>query len=76
MSEELDIDASLVRRLLAAQFPQWADLGIAPVASAGTDNAIFRLGADMAVRLPRLQRAAGQVEKEQRWLPRLAPLPL
>ncbi|MSQ08345.1 MAG: aminoglycoside phosphotransferase family protein [Dehalococcoidia bacterium] len=75
--DEVDTDASLVGRLLAAQFPQWADLSIEPVRSAGTDNAIYRLGDDMAVRLPRIHWAAGQVDKEHRWLPRLAPhLPL
>ena len=73
-ADEVDTDASLVRRLLAAQFPQWADLPIEPVASAGTDNAIYRLGDDLAVRLPRIHWAIGQVEKEQRWLPTLAPL--
>jgi aminoglycoside phosphotransferase (APT) family kinase protein len=74
---EVSVDASLVRRLLAAQYPQWGDLPLAPVDSAGTDNAIFRLGSDMAVRLPRIDWAIGQVEKEHRWLPQLAPfLPL
>ena len=73
-ADELDIDAVLVRRLLAAQFPKWAELPIAPVASAGTDNAIYRLGDDVAVRLPRIQRANGQVQKEHEWLPGLAPL--
>ncbi len=63
-ADEVDIDASLVGRLLAAQFPQWADLPIAPVRSAGTDNAIYRLGDDMAVRLPRIHWAVGQVDKE------------
>jgi aminoglycoside phosphotransferase (APT) family kinase protein len=73
---EVDTDASLVRRLLAAQFPQWADLPIEPVPSAGTDNALYRLGDDMAVRLPRIHWAAG-VDKEHEWLPKLAPfLPL
>jgi hypothetical protein len=61
-------DVSLVGRLLAAQFPQWADLPIEPVRSAGTDNATYRLGDDMAVRLPRIQGAVGQVDKEHRWL--------
>lgn len=37
-------------------------------------DAIYRLGNDMAVRLPRIHWAVGQVEKERRWLPRLAPL--
>jgi aminoglycoside phosphotransferase (APT) family kinase protein len=76
-ADELDIDVALVRRLLAAQFPQWADLSITPVKSAGTDNAIYRLGSDMAVRLPRIDWAITQVDKEHQWLPRLAPyLPL
>ena len=70
----MNIDASLVRRLVADQFPQWADLPLEPVVSAGTDNAIYRLGADLSVRLPRVERAAGQVAKEVRWLPVLAPL--
>lgn len=75
--DEVDIDATLVRQLLATQFPQWADLAITPVLSAGTDNAIYRLGDDMCVRLPRISWAIEQVDKEQRWLPRLAPyLPL
>lgn len=73
-ADEVDTDASLVRRLLAAQFPHWADLPIEPVRSAGTDNAIYRLGPEMAVRLPRVPAAVGQVDKEYRWLPRLAPL--
>ena len=72
--DEVDTDASLVRRLLAAQFPHWAGLSIERVQSAGTDNAIYRLGDDMAVRLPRIARAKGQVHKEHEWLPRLAPL--
>ncbi len=70
--DELEITAPLVRRLLASQFPQWARLELIPVPSAGTDNALFRLGADMVVRLPRIHWAVGMVEKEQRWLPRLA----
>lgn len=70
---EVPTDPALVRRLLAAQFPRWADLEIARVASAGTDNALYRLGADMVVRLPRIHWAAEDVAKEQRWLPRLAP---
>ncbi|MEA2350763.1 MAG: hypothetical protein QOG86_1704 [Thermoleophilaceae bacterium] len=74
---EVYADASLVRRLLAAQAPRWAALPLTPVASAGTSNAVYRLGDDLAVRLPRHPGAAGQVGKEHRWLPGLAPyLPL
>lgn len=74
---ELSIGVSLVRRLLAAQFPQWADLPIERVPSSGTDNAMFRLGKDLSIRMPRIDWAAGSVKKEFRWLPELAPhLPL
>jgi aminoglycoside phosphotransferase (APT) family kinase protein len=72
--DEVGTDVALAGRLLAAQFPQWADLPIEPVHSDGTDNAIYRLGDDMAVRLPRIHWATGQVDKELQWLPRLAPL--
>jgi aminoglycoside phosphotransferase (APT) family kinase protein len=76
-ADEVDIDVSLVARMVAAQFPQWADLPIEWVPSAGTDNAIYRLGDDMAVRLPRVPRAIAPLDKERRWLPKLAPhLPL
>jgi aminoglycoside phosphotransferase (APT) family kinase protein len=76
-ADEFEIDADLVRRLLEKQFPQWADRDLRRVESSGTDNAIFRVGDDLAARLPRLERAADQVDKEHVWLPRLAPrLPL
>jgi aminoglycoside phosphotransferase (APT) family kinase protein len=73
-ADEVDTDPPLVRRLLADQFPQWADLSIDPVESSGTDNAIYRLGEDMAVRLPRIPGGTGTIDKELRWLPTLAPL--
>ncbi len=73
-AHEVDTDPALVSRLLASQFPQWAELPIEPVESSGTDNAIYRLGDDLAVRLPRVHGAAGQPAKEHEWLPRLAPL--
>lgn len=74
---EVDTDISLVRRLLTAQFPQWAKLPVTPVPSGGTDNALYRLGDDKLVRMPRIHWAVEQVKKEQQWLPRLAPhLPL
>lgn len=76
-TDEVPIDVSLVGRLLAAQFPHWADLPVAPVCSAGTDHALYRLGDDKVVRLPRIPASARQVDKEQQWLPQLAPfLPL
>lgn len=72
-ADEWEIDAGLVRRLLAAQFPQWAGLTLAAVESAGTDNVLYRLGGDMVVRLPRIGWAVDAVEKERTWLPVLAP---
>jgi aminoglycoside phosphotransferase (APT) family kinase protein len=70
-------DAAQVARLVASQFPQWAGLPVTPVASAGTDNAMYRLGHALVVRLPRIPSAVADVDKEQRWLPQLAPaLPL
>ncbi|WP_369241769.1 aminoglycoside phosphotransferase family protein [Streptomyces sp. R21] len=73
-ADEVHLDASLVRRLLAAQFPQWADLPLKRFPSTGTVNALFRLGDDMAVRMPRVPAGADDVDKEHHWLPRLAPL--
>jgi aminoglycoside phosphotransferase (APT) family kinase protein len=63
----------LVRHLLKTQFPVWADMPITRVPSAGTDNALYRLGDDMVVRLPRIDWAIDAIEKECRWLPYLAP---
>jgi aminoglycoside phosphotransferase (APT) family kinase protein len=73
-ADEVDTDVVLVGRLLAAQFPQWADLPLERVPSAGTDNALYRLGDDMVVRLPRIHWAVGGVDKDFRWLPVVAPL--
>ncbi len=72
-ADELDIDDGLVRRLLREQFPQWAELPLEPMASSGTVNVVYRLGRRMLVRLPRVTRAADDVDREQEWLPRLAP---
>lgn len=63
-----------VRRLVATQFPEWVDLPLRPVDVDGWDNTTFRLGDHMSVRLPSGPSYAAQVEKEQAWLPRLAPL--
>lgn len=72
-ANETKTDAALVRRLLAAQFPAWADLPVEPVRSSGTVNAIYRLGTDLTVRLPRVEGGSRDVATEHRWLPRLAP---
>src|SRR5919197_1288968 len=71
---EVLADAALVRRLLKDQMPHWADLPISELPLGGTDNALYRLGDEMLVRLPRIDWAVAAIAKEQEWLPRLAPL--
>lgn len=71
--DELDIDEALVRRLLASQVPDVADGPLTIVEPWGTDNALWRLGDDLVVRLPRISAATRQVAFEATWLPRLAP---
>ncbi|HEY1320358.1 MAG TPA: aminoglycoside phosphotransferase family protein [Streptosporangiaceae bacterium] len=70
---EVGIDAGLVRRLVAVQFPRLAGLPVSAVRSTGTVNAIYRLGDDLCARLPRLQRYTSDLVDELRWLPWLAP---
>jgi aminoglycoside phosphotransferase (APT) family kinase protein len=75
---EIEIDAALVRALLAEQHPDLADLELSPLGF-GWDNALFRLGDELVVRLPRRALSVPLVEYEQRWLPDLAeglPLPI
>jgi aminoglycoside phosphotransferase (APT) family kinase protein len=72
-ADQIDIDAALVRELLAADFPGWADLPLRPVVSAGTVNAIFRLGDELAVRLPLTAGGVADLATEQQWVPWLAP---
>ena len=72
--KKADITPGLVSRLVAAQFPQWAGLPVRPVDVDGWDNATFRLGELMSVRLPSSQAYVEQVEKEHRWLPIPQPL--
>lgn len=75
--DQVPTSVDLVRRLVAAQHRRWADLPVQPVADAGTDHALYRLGADLLVRLPVVGWAEGQADSDARWLPVLAPhLPL
>ncbi|WP_309104632.1 aminoglycoside phosphotransferase family protein [Microbacterium sp.] len=68
------IDVALVEALIGEQFPRWADLPITQLVPGGWDNRTFRLGDELSVRLPSSEAYVLQVEKEQRWLPVLAPL--
>jgi aminoglycoside phosphotransferase (APT) family kinase protein len=71
---ELAIDSELVRRLLEHQFPEWLELPIRAVKSSGTVHAIYRLGDELSVRLPRVAGDAGGIDTELTWVPKLAPL--
>lgn len=73
---ELPIDECMIRRLLSEQAAQWANLPFHPVASTGTDNALFRLGEKLLLRIPRRVSAIPLVSKELDWLPHLSSLPL
>jgi aminoglycoside phosphotransferase (APT) family kinase protein len=73
-ADELELDEALVRRLLAEQFPDWAELPLQRIQPSGTVNAIFRLGTELSVRLPRREGPIEPGGVELDWLPRLAPL--
>jgi aminoglycoside phosphotransferase (APT) family kinase protein len=73
----LKFEQDLVRALLRDQHPDLADLELREV-SGGWDNQQWRLGEELAVRLPRTERAPALLHKERTWLPMLAqrlPLP-
>ncbi|MEU4679054.1 aminoglycoside phosphotransferase family protein [Micromonospora sp. NPDC023737] len=79
LPQRIAVDVEQARRLVADQFPQWADLPVEPVANGGWDNWTFHLGPEMSVRLPSAAEYARAVDKEHRWLPTLAtrlPLPV
>jgi aminoglycoside phosphotransferase (APT) family kinase protein len=71
-ADEVDTDPSLVQRLVAGQFPEWAELPVEAVFPRGTDNANYRLGADKLVRLPRRDVNVRPLERELEWLPKVA----
>lgn len=74
--DQIHIDAALVEGLIARQFPEWAGLTVRRMASDGTDNAMFRLGDALVVRLPRIPSAVVQLRNEIGLLPHLTDLQL
>ena len=72
-ADEVDTDVPLVRRLVAARFPEMGDVMIRPVRSTGTVNAIYRLGDHLYARLPRKAEWESDLDSEWTWLPKLAP---
>ncbi|MCM5557001.1 aminoglycoside phosphotransferase family protein [Pleomorphomonas sp. JP5] len=75
-SDDLPVTITLARRLIAHETPQWAHLPLHRVNSTGTDNALFRIGDKLVLRIPRRPSAVPALRKELDWLPRLAGLPL
>jgi aminoglycoside phosphotransferase (APT) family kinase protein len=74
-ADEIETDVALVRRLLLEQFPEWASLPLEPVTESGTVNALFRLGGELVVRIPRNRPTLwSELDDELTWLPRLGPL--
>lgn len=76
-AKELLVTVGTASRLVAEQMPALRHLPIRAVPSVGTVNAVFRLGDDLCLRLPRVPAWAESLDRELRWLPELAPhLPL
>ena len=72
-TDEVSVTDATVRRLLSSQFPEWSDRSLERLPDSGTDSAIYRLGGEMGIRLPRIRSAVPQVDKEFDWLSHLAP---
>jgi aminoglycoside phosphotransferase (APT) family kinase protein len=67
-----DTSPTAARRLLREHCPQWADLPLTRIVSSGMDNAIYRLGPDLVLRLPQTPHAAERFAAELGWLPVVA----
>lgn len=67
------LGVAFATRLLRSQFPALARRPLRAVVPQGWDNATFRLGSALAMRMPTARRYAGQAAVEHAVLPRLAP---
>jgi aminoglycoside phosphotransferase (APT) family kinase protein len=76
MSDSIDRRFEVVRELaqllIDSQFPTWSHLPLIMIDSAGTDNSMYWLGENLAVRFPMSVSAAEQVAKEHKWLPKMS----
>lgn len=72
-SDEIPIDAELVRALVGRAMPDYVDAPVRRLASSGSTNALFRLGEEFLVRLPRRPGGSADISKEATWLPVLGP---
>lgn len=64
---EIPIDLDLVRKLVDSEFLGYASLPLTRLAVSGSSNALFRLGDELLVRIPRQPGGGLAIEKEQRW---------
>lgn len=71
--DEIPIDTGLVRALVDRAMPRYAELPVRRLDSSGSTNALFRLGENFLVRLPRQPGGSATIDKEARWLPFLRP---
>lgn len=70
---ETEVTAELIRELLREQHPEFAHLPV-ELGAKGWDNQLWRLGDELAVRLPwATQGGDGQLLAEHTWVPTLAP---
>jgi aminoglycoside phosphotransferase (APT) family kinase protein len=67
--DEIPIDTGLVRALVDRAMPRYVDLPVRRLDSSGSTNALFRLGDNLLVRLPRQPGGSATIAKEARWLP-------
>ncbi|MDP9836891.1 aminoglycoside phosphotransferase (APT) family kinase protein [Neorhizobium huautlense] len=74
--DDISLPENRVRQLIADHTPQWAELPCERLASSGTDNALYRLGDVLLLRLPRRGHAVDLARKELDWLPYMQGLPL
>ena len=72
--DEFLIDVSLVRALVDRALPKCSSLPLSPLRASGSSNALFRLGDELLIRLPRQPGGSATIEKEARWLPKIGPL--
>jgi aminoglycoside phosphotransferase (APT) family kinase protein len=74
----VEVSDTVVQCVVRDQRPGLGDRPLARVAN-GWDNATFRLGDDLAIRLPRRAEAVSLILHEQRYLPDIArrsPVPV
>jgi len=72
--DELLIDLSLVRALVDRALPEYASLPLSRLRASGSSNALFRLGDELLIRIPRQPGGSATIEKEARWLPQIGPM--